>query len=271
MVSIVTIFFNEERFLQEAITSIYKQDFDSWELLLVDDGSQDASSDIARAAARAHPHRVRYFEHANHVNLGMSASRNLALAHARGTYLAFLDADDIWESTKLSAQTAVLQGAPHLGMTYCATKYWYGWTGQEIDSERDHLYLPVNRAIELAPPHTLTELMKGSIRVPCMGSVLTKRNVLQQCGGWENSFRGLYEDQVMISKVLMTTPVRVTTDCHDRYRQHDDSCCTIAYRDGIDAKYHRQYIRWLYGYVTSHPNTDEALLSLVKKKFERAN
>ena len=62
--------------------------------LVVDDGSTDRSTAIAQRYTEQHPGKVRYLEHTDHQNRGMSASRNLGIANAQGAYIAFLDADD---------------------------------------------------------------------------------------------------------------------------------------------------------------------------------
>src|SRR5262245_21147944 len=96
LVSVIISFLNAERFIQEAIESVFAQGYEHWELLLVDDGSTDESTAIARRYTAQHPERVRYLEHAGHQNRGLSASRNLGIRHAQGEYIAFLDADDVW-------------------------------------------------------------------------------------------------------------------------------------------------------------------------------
>src|SRR5215475_5728613 len=96
LVSVVIIFLNAECFIQEAIESVFAQAYPAWELLLVDDGSSDASTTIAQRYAEQHRHQVRCLEHPGHANRGMSASRNLGIRNARGPYIAFLDADDVW-------------------------------------------------------------------------------------------------------------------------------------------------------------------------------
>src|SRR5262245_1282954 len=95
-VTAIIIFFNAKKFLREAIESAFAQTLDSWELILVDDGSTDGSSQIAQEYVANHPERVRRLEHADHRNCGMSISRNLGIRHATGEYVAFLDADDVW-------------------------------------------------------------------------------------------------------------------------------------------------------------------------------
>src|SRR5688572_13258936 len=89
LVTAITIFLNAERFFEEAIKSVFDQTYDQWELLLVDDGSTDGSTQIARWYAEGFPGKVRLLEHPGHENRGMSASRNLGLEHARGEYVAF--------------------------------------------------------------------------------------------------------------------------------------------------------------------------------------
>ena len=137
LVSIVLIFYNEERFLPEAVESVLAQTFQSWELLLVDDGSKDGSSELAHAYARQDPTRIRYLEHPGHGNMGMSATRNLGINSARGVYLSFLDADDVWLPGKLEQQVALMRANPRAAMVVGLTEWWYGWTGVVADSSRD--------------------------------------------------------------------------------------------------------------------------------------
>src|SRR5262245_22187425 len=107
-VSAIMIFLNAAQFLQEAIWSVFAQTYDDWELLLVDDGSTDGGTDIALRYAHRYPQRVCYLEHPGHQNRGMSASRNLGIRNAKGDYIAFVDADDVWLPSKLAQQVAVL-------------------------------------------------------------------------------------------------------------------------------------------------------------------
>src|SRR4051794_9610371 len=108
-VSAIIIFLNAERFIAEAIESVFAQTYDDWELLLVDDGSTDAGTTIARQCAERYPGRVRYLEHEGHRNRDMPATRNLGIRNAHGPYIAFLDADDVWLPHKLEQQVAILE------------------------------------------------------------------------------------------------------------------------------------------------------------------
>src|SRR5690349_14304343 len=96
LVSVIMIFLDAAPYLDEAVASVFAQTYGRWELLLVDDGSIDGSSVIASGYAEQHPDKVRYLEHPNHENRGMSASRNLGIMQAHGEFVAFLDADDVY-------------------------------------------------------------------------------------------------------------------------------------------------------------------------------
>src|SRR5215203_3938514 len=133
LVSSVMIFLNAEKFIEEAIESVFAQTYDNWELLLVDDGSSDDSSQIALRYAERYPERVRYLEHPGHQNRGMSASRNLGVSQAKGEYIALLDADDVWLPRTLEQQAIILDSHPEAGMVYGSAQYWYGWTGDPED------------------------------------------------------------------------------------------------------------------------------------------
>jgi len=123
-VTVITIFLDAAPFLQQAIASVLRRTFDEVERLLVDDGSSDGSTDVAKAAAAAHPDRIRYLAHPGHRNLGMSRSRNLGLRSARGDLVAYLDADDIWEPDAVEHQVKLLDGTQEAAMVIGATLRW---------------------------------------------------------------------------------------------------------------------------------------------------
>ena len=87
----------------------------------MDDGSHDGSTEIAMSFASENPAQIKYFEHAGHQNLGMSAARNLGIHEAKGDYIALLDADDYWLPNKLEVQTNILNSAA--GGWYVVWKY----------------------------------------------------------------------------------------------------------------------------------------------------
>jgi glycosyltransferase involved in cell wall biosynthesis len=258
LVSCITIFFNAKRehFFEEAIESIFAQTYDNWELLLVDDGSTDESTAIALQYAQQYPDRVRYLEHEGHQNRGMSATRNLGIAHAKGNYITLLDADDVWLPQKLEKQMAILEAQPEVGMVYGSTLMWYSWTDNPEDSKRDrgrHLGVKVDTLV--TPPTLFKLFLKGKAVPPVPSSVLIRKELVKAVGGFEESFRGMFEDQAFIYKACLKSAVFIESGCWDRYRQHPNSCCHIAasldqFRFGEPNFSHHTFLTWVEQYLT---------------------
>ena len=110
-VSVVIPVRNGERFLAEAIDSVLGQSRPPLELIVVDDGSSDSTSEVARAFES----RVRYVRRPP---LGVADALNSGIDLARGDFLAFLDADDVWTDDKLELQLATLRARPQLDAVF---------------------------------------------------------------------------------------------------------------------------------------------------------
>ncbi len=102
-VSIIMNCYNSDRFLREAIDSVYQQNYDNWEIVFWDNASTDQSAEIAQS----YDDRVKYFLAPETTPLG--EARNLALQQAGGKYIAFLDCDDIYLQDKLKKQVALME------------------------------------------------------------------------------------------------------------------------------------------------------------------
>jgi len=103
LVSVIINCFNGERYLNEAIDSVYAQTYSNWEIIFWDNASTDKSPDIASG----YDGRMRCFR--GEVTVPLGAARNRALQEAKGKYIAFLDCDDIWVSDKLARQIEAMQ------------------------------------------------------------------------------------------------------------------------------------------------------------------
>lgn len=126
MISIIIPIYNSESLLNGCIESIVGQDYRDWELLLIDDGSTDGSSDIGRRWEKADS-RVKYFQKENG---GVSSARNYGLDRANGKYIMFVDSDDLCAPTLLSAlSVAVREG---LDMAVCGIRRFRD--GENIES-----------------------------------------------------------------------------------------------------------------------------------------
>lgn len=112
-VSVVIPTYNRADLIGRAIRSVLAQTWTDWELVVVDDCSQDATADVVRSFADP---RIRLIRHER--NRGESGGRNTGIAEARGPYVAFLDSDDEWLPAKLEKQLAALR-AQNGDVCYC--------------------------------------------------------------------------------------------------------------------------------------------------------
>jgi glycosyltransferase involved in cell wall biosynthesis len=245
-------FLNGTEFLAEALASVHAQTWTDWELLLVDDGSTDNSVAVARAATTAYADRVRFLAHPEHVNCGLSASRNLALRHARGEYVALLDADDVWRPEALTRMVTLLAAAPEVALLGGNALRWYSWTNDATDVALD--YAPTITRFGLMspallpPPQLLRLLLQDPTASPPTCSVLLRRAWLTAVDGFVDSFRTLYEDQALYAKLALRAPVLLTDEIWANYRRHNNSVCAQMYGTDAEAASRRVFLDWLESY-----------------------
>jgi glycosyltransferase involved in cell wall biosynthesis len=267
------IFLNPGPFLLEAVESVRAQTVDDWELLLVDDGSTDGSSEIARKLCAGDPARLRYLTHAGGGNRGMSASRNLGLAAARGRFLALLDADDVYLPRKLEHQLNVLERHPDANMVYGPMSLWFSWSGRAEDQILDRvraLKVPVEQV--LPPPTLLRPYLRSTAPMPATCSVLMRRELVERVGGFEEQFRGMFEDQAFFAKVALHAHVVATDQPGDRYRQHRASASAQSLASGQWARgrpnpARGRFLVWLQGYLAEQGMTSRRLSWLVRREL----
>jgi glycosyltransferase involved in cell wall biosynthesis len=275
LISCIIIFFNvDEQFFIEAIESIFAQTYQNWELLLVDDGSTNSSTKIALNYVKKYPNKVRYLEHEGHQNRGMSATRNLGIRHAKGAYITFLDADDLWLSNTLQEQAAILESNPHAAMVYGPIQWWYSWTGNIEDISRDFIDTPNVFLQEpdiyldkIIPSPTLFFLLL-KMRISISG-MLIRRLVIDEVGGFEERFKGLYEDQAFCAKICLQFPVFSASNWWYKYRQHPDSCCAIVAKKQKEY-WHLQrpvFLKYLEEYLSIKGLNNIRIWTVIKKEL----
>ena len=276
VVSCILIFLNGENYIEEAIESVIAQTFTDWELILVDDGTTDGATKIARRYSETYPGKIIVTEHENHENRGMSASRNAGLRMARGKYIAFLDADDIWLPKRLETHLNILIKNPGVTMSMGPTLMWSSWNTANLSKWRPwlaadmetELGLPIN--IPLEPPIVAIGFLENhGGGVPGICSLLIKRKDLEKVGGSENSFRTLYEDQVLYFKVALHFRVIVVGEVLDYYRQHPDSACHQAGHMKGDIQVRPVFLEWLQGYLIDNGFKSQRLWNAYRQEMFR--
>lgn len=268
LVSVIVPFLDPPaHFFSEAVASIEAQDYRPLELVLVNDGSARDAVEFARRLADRVDLPARCLEHPDGVNRGCSATRNLGASAARGEYLAFLDADDVWIPTKLSEQVEILESNPDLAMVFGLTKYWYSWQ-QRRDSPAEDFIVDrgVRRRVIIRPPEFVARFLRGRIIVPSASNTLIRCTAFSGSGGFEESFRGLYEDQAFLVKLGLAHSVIGIPRHWDNYRRHSASMTARA--DELDAERHARirFLEWVRFYCANQGIRSPDLWEAVNKE-----
>lgn len=160
LVSVIIPVYNCERYLAQAIESVLAQTYQPTEVIIVDDGSTDSSSAIARS-----------YKEINYIyqcNQGVAAARNTGIAASQGQFIAFLDADDLWTPKKLEVQVTYLLKRPRVG-------YTIGRQQNFVDPESNSL-----------TPAAISQLESEQLG---LATLVARRAIFKQIGGFDASYR----------------------------------------------------------------------------------
>ena len=185
LVSVAIAAYNAERFIDATLASALAQSYRHIEVVVLDDGSTDATAEIVRYHA-ARDSRVKLFQQPN---AGPSAARNSALERTRGELVALLDADDIWHPDKLRKQIEVMQeSGPDVGLVYCWSVY-IDEAGQPTGG------YAANREVGDVYLKLLCYNFLG-----CGSTPLIRRACLERCGTFRTEYTGL-EDKELLMRI----------------------------------------------------------------------
>jgi glycosyltransferase involved in cell wall biosynthesis len=173
-VSINLCCYNSERFLEETLRSIFTQTFTDWELVIVNDGSTDATESIIRRHAESE-RRILYHRQPNS---GLGASRNKALSLSSGKYIALIDHDDVWAPRKLELQVRQMDGNERLALSYTDTEVIDG-LGRVV---RNYMPRELTAQGDVLAPLFLRDFIACS-------SVLIRRSAVENAGAFRPELR----------------------------------------------------------------------------------
>jgi glycosyltransferase involved in cell wall biosynthesis len=207
LVTVVIPCYNQAHFLSEAIESVLSQSYQRYEIVVVDDGSTDNTSEVA---SRYPPEKVRLIRQENK---GLSAARNAGLGGARGEYVVFLDADDRLLSDALEVGVRELEAHPECAFVSGC------WNNIATDgSPRPTLHSPHDE-----PDHYLALLHSCYIRVH---AVMYRRSVFHTVGGFDTSLSAS-EDYDLYLRIARDYPVRHHGEVVAEYRRRHGANMTI--------------------------------------------
>ena len=173
LVSVVVNCYNGEKYLKEALDSIYAQTYKNWEIIFWDNASTDRTAEIAKSYDK----KLKYYRSAKTTILG--EARVQATKRAKGKYLAFLDSDDLWLPNKLKKQVSMFSGGlDEVGFVYGRTKISFSENSQSGFIIREG---------EMLPEGDIFEKMANEDFV-VFSSVMVDRDKFFKCGGFPAHF-----------------------------------------------------------------------------------
>jgi len=202
LVSVITPCFNAAQHIGAAMDSVFGQTLEALELIVVDDGSTDASAERVGERAVREP-RLRLIRQAN---AGAGPARNRGLREARGQYVAFLDADDYWAPECLAALHAAL-AASGADLAYC------GWQNVGLPGGRGEPFVPPDYA-----GADLVERFLGGCRWP-IHAVLTRRACIEAVSGFDERWSSCMDYDLWLRLAARVKVVRVP-EVLAYYRHH---------------------------------------------------
>jgi glycosyltransferase involved in cell wall biosynthesis len=264
-ISIITPVYNASAYLHETITSVLAQTVTDWEWILVDDGSKDGSLRICQGTTQ--DPRIRLLQHPGGANHGQAASRNLAIRHATGPLLAFLDADDVWVPEKLERDLATFGAFPRAALIYCGMLLWKSWNSSGGKDYSVAHCAPTDQLLE--PPQLLNSIIRDlynyDSQFPAPSCVVVRRDA--QPIGEEFFEPGLsdYEEIALLTRVLLRHPAVVCSDLRVYHRRGMPSFSSEISADQHDASWN-QIIQWVEAYVTaSRATAADAVMGAVRQ------
>jgi len=204
--------FNAERYITESIRSVLEQTFADWELVVVDDGSTDHTADVVRNVA-ASDARITYV---SQKNCGQGAARNTGVRETSGTFVAFLDADDLWLPQKLERQLTVMKDTD-VDLVYCDGYVFY----DDGTPERSDFFAIVPGRTDGA---TMFPLLFAYNRIAAL-SVVARRDALDRVGLFDENRRlqNCEDYELWLRLAREGSTFYGMTDKLIRYRRHSAS------------------------------------------------
>lgn len=210
LISVIIPCFNAGNYIEEAVQSAINQSYANVELLVVDDGSTDRSREILTSLAADHGDRMTIL-HQN--NKGPYPARNLALRHARGEYIAFLDADDYWRLDCLEKLHSALVSSDAV-LAYC------GWQNIGLDGPASKPYIPPDYEFE----SKLESFLSGASPWP-IHAALIRRDILETAGGFSEEYPTCMDYDLWL-RVAISNPIKRVGEVLAFYRHHSNGQIT---------------------------------------------
>ena len=214
LVSVIMPAYNSEKYIGKSIESVLAQDYEKFELIIVDDGSKDGTKSIVEQYAK-NDIRIKLLEQANQ---GVSAARNKGLDTATGEYVAFLDSDDLWDADNLSVMVQAAE----------CTKSGLVCASMDIINA-DGTRQKANTAYK---DGELMDFVTNNNEIRFfwwIGSVIIRRDILEKYHIRFDEGIAIMEDIGFYIKIFAVTNLKAVPRVMAHYCKHENSATTAAY------------------------------------------
>lgn len=183
LISIIAPTYNHEKFIKECIDSVISQTYSNWEMLIMDDGSTDATAEIIKHYASIDP-RIKYFHQENVGIFRLDKTYNKALSLAKGELISILECDDVWFKDKLGWQIEGLAQKPDAILAWGAVYNSRENSSDYIKIQPDEEQLKFYDQFENSPPGTIANSLYFSCYLPAL-TLTIRRKYLDEIGGFK--------------------------------------------------------------------------------------
>lgn len=266
-ISVVIPCYNAKRYVAAALTSVFEQGWPDIEVIVVDDGSTDGSASLI---SRDFPGVTLITQQ----NQGVASARNLGIRRARGDWIAFLDADDVWLPGKLAAQQQALVEQPDARVCYCAWQIWNSSDPEPTSVLLKELGAFSDKSSRWGGPSgwIYSDLLLGC--AVWTSTVLAHRSVFEEVGVFDTALRVGEDYDLWLRASRVTKIVRVSKPLA-LYRMHSESITRRVPQDNYEAIVIAKAIaRWGYhgpdGTTARSADVDETL-ARTWRDFANAN
>lgn len=221
-VSVNICCYNGEKYIAETIRSVLAQTYTDFEIIVVNDGSKDATEHIILGFKDP---RIKYFAQANQ---GLSATRNRAMELSSGEFIAILDQDDIWEPEKLELQVRLMDSDPGVGVVY---------SDYSVIDEHGNITRADQKPHKYCRGHVAESILKDNY-VPCP-TIMFRASALGKAGKFRTDFKQAEEydlclrlsricDFDFVDKPLARYRVHATNASRDIVRNYIETIACLA-------------------------------------------
>jgi teichuronic acid biosynthesis glycosyltransferase TuaG len=215
LVSVIIPSYNSADFLEEAIRSAVDQTYPELEIVVIDDSSTDRTAELAQNWRRK-TSKINYLRHDS--NRGLSAARNTGIKHARGEYIAFLDADDVWLPNKLAIQVREIDRL-QVDLVFAN---WFVWDGVTKELAMD---LDCPRIF--TKEHGLSDFIGKNYGQP--STALIRKSALEKIGNFDETLRSSEDYDLWLRLLAGGLSLALIPEPLAYYRRHSSQMSARTY------------------------------------------